>query len=549
LTVENFLSEDGDKQNSQLMPDPSAVTREQKISVIFTREKLFATLAPALNFVLGVAHGVGANLPKLAWLQALALIAALTVCFHFARERRAAIHVMAALSFSLASALTAHDWLATALMSEEALGLALGCCVFAALMMGLALLPAVAMILASALVTQDSSRRLGMFALALTYPLAEMTTAEVVGFASHSLGYAWIETPLAVLLPTIGVYGVSAAVALTCSWFAVALGAAYREGFGFASFPWRGVAVLSCVVIALAVVQWSNHRGDAAAVSTELRARLVQTDQPLHQKFDVRRVHELVDELIRLTADSDAQLIVAPETAIPVAWIQLPEKLRLPLERIASDPQRLFLLGMFDFRDDGGQLNVAAALRHDVGSRPPPRYAKRRLMPIAEYSPPGLAWIADLLALEYDDRVTDDAPETAFEVGGTRLKNTICLDLSYPGEMAATAAITGVIVNQSNFVAFPGPRVRAQFLSIARARALEQRKPVLIASNAGPTTAIAADGRILASLPATGARVLDVSVQPGSGSSLYATFGELLWIAALLLGLALTTLLGARAKT
>ena len=158
-------------------------------------------------------------------------------------------------------------------------------------------------------------------------------------------------------------------------------------------------------------------------------------------------------------------------------------------------------------------------------------------MPVAEFSPPGLAWIADLLALPYDDRVTDDSPKPSFAVAGTRVENTICLDLAYPGDLAATAPITGIIVNQSNFAAFAGERVREQFLTIARARALEHAKPVVIASNSGPTAAIRADGTILARLPSRGAAGLDVNIRPGEGSTVYATFGEIVWLLALAAGI------------
>jgi apolipoprotein N-acyltransferase len=507
------------------------VTRKQNISVISLHEKL----APPIAIVLGVAHGAGANLPNFFWLQALALTISLIICFHFARARRASISVMAALSFSLASALAAHSWLWQTLSSDAALGLALGCCVFAALMAGLAFLPTITIVVASALVTKDSSKRFAPLALALLYPLSEMTTAEFIGFASHSVGYAWVETPLAVVLPTIGVYGAGAVVVGVCAWLASASVTWWSEPVGARRVPWPAIGILSCVVIALSVVHWSNHRNTATTQLPGVRTRLVQTDQPLHQKFDAERVDEMVDELVGLASGGDAQLIVAPETAIPVAWVQLPEALREKLARVVVDPERLFLLGLFDFRDDGGQLNVSAALREKPGSDPPPRYAKRRLMPIAEYSPPGLAWIADLLALAYDDRVTDDAPGPAFEIAGVHLANTICLDLSFPAELSDDAAITGIIVNQSNFVAFEGERVREQFLAIARTRALEQGKPVVMASNSGPTAAIGADGRVLARLPSKGAGVLDVVVAPGAGATIYATLGELAWIALLAL--------------
>jgi apolipoprotein N-acyltransferase len=504
-------------------------------------QEIFFRLVPVLGVVLGVAHGAGANHSKFAWLQALALTLALLVCFFSARARRTGIFVSAALSFALASSVSAHLWLGETLTRDDSLGLALGCCVFAALMIGIAILPAMSIVIASQFFASDSARRFAPLVLALLYPLAEMTAAELVGFGWHAAGYAWVETSLAILLPTIGVYGVGALIVLLCSWLAAMLVGAWIEGPHATRGRWIGAGVLSFVVIAALVLGGPHPSSD---VTTTIRTRLVQTNVPVHQKFDLAALGTRVAEIAKLASGADADLIVAPETAIPVAWLQLPLTLREPLVRVAADGKRLFLVGMFDFRDDGAQLNVASGLRGDPGLNPPPRYSKQRLVPVAEYSPFGLGWIANLLALPYDDRVSDDAPEPSFVVAGARIKNTICLDLAYPGDFAATAPVTGIIVNQSNFSAFAGERVREQFLTIARTRALEQRKPVLIASNAGPTAAIAADGRILARLPATDTAIIDVAIQPGAAATLYATLGEVTWIALLALAILGTAMSG-----
>ena len=486
-----------------------------RTSFMNSREHFFRA-GPLLCVVLGIAHGAGANTPRFAWLQALALVGALLVCFRAARARRSGISAMSALTFAIASATAAHPWLGATLTDDDALGLALGCCVFAALMIGMAILPAASIAVASALVTKDSSRWFAPFALALFYPLSEMATAELVGFGWHATGYAWVETPLAMLLPTIGIYGVGALIVLLCAWLASAIES-------WARMP---ALVLSGVVIALAIVGRPNHLTPVTPVSSEVRTRLVQTDLPMHQKFDSAALGARVSEIVALVGNSDAELIVTPETAIPVAWLQLPQETAPFLEpgrraTVAALPRR-------DVRLPRGRRAAQRVQRTagQPGSLPPPRYAKRRLVPVAEFSPPGLAWIADLLALPYDDRVTDDSPKPSFAVAGTRVENTICLDLAYPGDLADTASITGIIVNQSNFAAFAGERVREQFLTIARARAIEHAKPVVIASNSGPTAAIGADGEILARLPSHGAASLDVSIRPGEGSTPYATYGE-----------------------
>jgi len=81
-------------------------------------------------------------------------------------------------------------------------------------------------------------------------------------------------------------------------------------------------------------------------------------------------------------------------------------------------------------------------------------------------------------------------------------------------------------VNLSNVEFFNDALARAQFLNIARARALEQQVPVLIAANYGPTAYIDAQSVVSQQLPSAAIDALEVTVSMRAGTTPYARYGR-----------------------
>ncbi len=491
-----------------------------------------------MTLVLGAAHGYGANAPQFWWLQLATITLSLAAVFLAARIKLVTISLLSALAFCSADAAVTHAWLLTALANEMTLGWPLATLVFLALVVLLCTLPTVAVVGAAVTFAKTSRERFSPFVFAACAPLAEIATQYVVGFSWSSAGYAALDTPLAKLYEWIGVYGVASLVGLVAAAGATALAhrALERSASSVdARAPLRSVVTMSLVVMVVSVAVFANYWGrrDPAAEGAFLRVRLIQPAVTQLDKFDGTRMRQLARQLAALAQDPSAQLLVAPETALPHSWAALPTDVAGSLLAVVSSSDRVWLIGMFEPDPQLGLLNVSNALRAGSRSAAPQRYAKRRLVPVAEHPTAGLRWLSDALALRYPTRATGDDAHVVFDVGGVGVRTTICLDLAFGGDLSATSAVTGIIVNQSNFAALPGARVRAQFTTIARVRALEQGKPVLLAANDGPTAVIDAHGRVLASLAPGVTGALSHAVQPRAGSTVYAQMGELSWLALL----------------
>jgi apolipoprotein N-acyltransferase len=296
--------------------------------------------------------------------------------------------------------------------------------------------------------------------------------------------------------------------------------------------PWRRIAPMSLVVVAVLAIVAANYIPATAPVRAALRVRLIQPAVTQVKKFDGMQIRALARQLAELARDPAAHLVVAPETALPHTWAALPTDVTDSL--LDAVPEGgLFLVGMFEVDSEHGLLNVANALRANSRTTAPRRYIKQRLVPVAERATAGLRWLSDVLALWYPARATTGEAPVVFDVAGVGVRTTICLDLAFGADLSATGAATSVIVNQSNFAALPGERVRAQFVTIARVRALEQGKPVVLVANDGPTAVIDAQGNVLAALPPGKPAAMSYTINPHRGVTPYAIFGEALWLLAL----------------
>jgi apolipoprotein N-acyltransferase len=254
----------------------------------------------------------------------------------------------------------------------------------------------------------------------------------------------------------------------------------------------------------------------------------MQTAVSAKDKFRASLFGRHLTEVGDFARSHDAQLILTPETAVPTTLRALTPAQEQFLAGGVT-PSRALLFGTFAEDSRGDVFNSAVMLQRAADAPAAVRrtvYIKQHLAPIGEYAPPGFRWIADLLNFPISNlRSTQDTPRN-FAVSGVTIIPSVCQDLLYGDDLRTTTATARLLVNLSNVAFFRNALARAQFLNIARARALEQQVPVLIAANYGPTAFIDAGGVIERVLPADTQGALEVTVHPRAGTTAYARFGN-----------------------
>ncbi|MFO1304263.1 MAG: apolipoprotein N-acyltransferase [Burkholderiales bacterium] len=392
----------------------------------------------------------------------------------------------------------------------------------------LALWPALAgWIAVRAAPTQGLAR---VFAAAGAYVLCEWLRGWVFsGFPWLSMGYAEIlaagPAPFAGYAPVGGVFLVSLAVALC---------AACATGVMLALAGAKPRRAIACVAAALALtaggalllrVEWTQPAGAPVAVSL-LQGNVSQAD-----KFDPAfrpRNYKLYDDLVRT---SKGRIIVLPESAYPQFADEIPGEVFLRHTAVARERNGSILIGLFVAepplaKGEGERIHNSVVT---LGEAPPQLYRKRHLVPFGESIPlkPLAGWfINKVLAIPLADQTPGPPDQLPIDAAGQRLALNICYEDVFGAELIPMARDSTLLVNVTNDAWYGRSVAARQHNQIAAMRALESGRPMLRATNTGITSAIAHDGRTLASLPWFVSGVLEVEIAGRTGRTPYLTWAD-----------------------
>jgi len=345
---------------------------------------------------------------------------------------------------------------------------------------------------------------------------AELLRASVfTGFPWAASGYAHVDGPLARLAPWIGVYGISAAAALVAYMPVLA----DRTGLS-----WRGVWPALALCLAPLAAGMRPGTATSPAPAEMFSVALLQANIPQDEKFQAQTgvrfaLQWYADRLNSATED----LVVAPETAIPLLQTDLPEGYWRSLEDRYRTGQQAALIGLPFGNPEEGFTNSVVALGPQASNY---RYDKHHLVPFGEFVPPGFRWFTRMMQIPLGDFRRGALAQTSFAWRGHRLAPNICFEDVFGEELAARfrdeSQAPTVLVNVSNIAWFGNTVAIDQHLQISRMRAKEFERPMLRATNTGATAIIDRFGRVTHSLPRQTRGVLVGVVEGGSGITPYA---------------------------
>ena len=334
------------------------------------------------------------------------------------------------------------------------------------------------------------------------------------GFPWILIGYSQTTGPIGHLAPFTGVYGLSFLIVLMSALVVVIVLGEQRARL----FAFPLIAVLLLGGVALKGREFSQPVGEPLAV------RLVQGNIPQAMKFSRERLSTALNLYTNMTTEqplSDIDLVVWPETAIPTHYHRVEEW----LEPFADSMDELgvdVLTGVFVREGD----DVYNAVQQLGGQRAV--YRKRHLVPFGEYMP--LRFILDF-AVKYIDIPMSDlskgrGPHVPIELQGTAIGVSICYEDVYGEKMRAVLPASEVLVNVSNDAWFGNSAAPHQHEQKARMRAREFERPLIRVTNTGVSSAIDYRGEILGRIHHDVKGILDVSVQPREGATLYSRTGN-----------------------
>lgn len=312
------------------------------------------------------------------------------------------------------------------------------------------------------------------------------------GFPWGAGGYAHVDGPLAVLARYAGVYGVGAVAAVLAMGIVQWHRRDLRNGrmwalLGVAAALWAGAAATRFCAVNLC-------HTPSQPQPRPLSLQLLQGNIPQDEKFQAGSGVPLALEwYAQALRSADADLVVAPETAIPLLPQQLlPGYLEGLRNRYAQGHQAA-LLGIPLGDASQGYTNSVWGFSPATQSGPY-QYDKHHLVPFGEFIPPFFKWFTAMLNIPLGDFNRGKVNQPSFAWAGQRIAPNICYEDLFGEELGARflrpEQAPTVLVNFSNIGWFGNTVAIDQHLHISRMRALEFERPMVRATNTGATAII-----------------------------------------------------------
>ncbi len=353
-----------------------------------------------------------------------------------------------------------------------------------------------------------------------------------------SAGYAFTDSPLAGFAPIAGVFGISLTVAVMAGALA-----------GFCQAVWKRLKtqmLMTVVVFVLLLslghtcrqVEWTAVQGNP------IHVRLLQGNIAQEAKFNPRQIQTMLDQYTRMITRQSADVIVTPETAVPIYPQNLPSG---------------YLDNLMDFVDrSGSRLAIGIPLADsrtvytnslvvvfpkETNHARLYRYDKHHLVPFGEFVPTGFRWFVNMMRIPLGEFTRGALIQPPFPVKDQRILPNICYEDIFGEEIAARLRdeqtsgkpVASLLLNISNIAWFGDTVALPQHLQISRMRSLETGRPMLRATNTGTTAIIDEHGEVVQQLPPYVQGELSFHVSGTQGMTPYILFGNKLVVAVSLL--------------
>ena len=274
-------------------------------------------------------------------------------------------------------------------------------------------------------------------------------------------------------------------------------------------------------------VKWTEPSNKVISIG------LMQPAISLWSSWDSSQLDKILFQYREDTASLlDNDLVVWPEAAIPRFRHEVPDYLN-SIAKEAANTNTALIIGiptMSDPKDNPSNLhetyyyNSALAVGQGAGI-----YHKQNLVPFGEYVP-FEKWLRGIIKFF-------NLPMSVFSSGGANQQNiivgndvvistSICYEIAYSElvrESAENASLLLTISNDSWFGNTIGPK---QHFQIARMRAIENRKPLIRATNNGISALVNADGKTAAVIPSFYRDTLEGTLEPRTGLTPFGRLGS-----------------------
>lgn len=341
------------------------------------------------------------------------------------------------------------------------------------------------------------------------------------------LGASQYKFPLLIQIANItGVYGVSFLAAMVNAKIAKR------------PLAWRSWILVLCILGA--VIGYGRYEVQKPVAGNKVRIGVVQPNIPLDIKWDSQYTNWMVDKLVAISEKATpCDILIWPETAVPTLTksAEIQKQLGLMTEELGC----ALIVGSQGVDEEKNYYNSAFLISKegDLAGE----YRKIHLVPFGEYVPFGkrLPFLKRLTPIQGGFKAGSNY--TVFSVNGSNLATLICFEDIFPG-LTRRFVLNGanILVNITNDAWFGNSAGPYQHAVLSVFRAVENRTPLVRATNTGLSCFVSPNGEILETIKDSSGNELLVKgyavreIIANSGNTFYTKYGDVFsWGCVLLL--------------
>lgn len=352
------------------------------------------------------------------------------------------------------------------------------------------------------------------------------------GFPFGVIGYTQIaSSPLAAYAPIVGIFGVSLAVSISgVLLLLVCSPPRFMRGLS-QGLALTGLLCLWGGGVLLKSVHWTETKGKPIQVAL-LQGNI---DQPTKwSEATLWATFSLYETMIH---EQTADLIILPETALPLFYKELPSHLIAEWHATLVSKNQALAMGVLHQvatkmpNSPKAFANANAVVTFESRTKLVDFYYKNHLVPFGEFMPlkSVLGGLHDKMAIPFADLHQGKANQAPLSLAGQKLAFNICYEDGFGDELRLSARDSTIMANVSNLAWFGRNSIAMdQHLQQSQARALENGRPLVRATNTGVTAFVLPNGEIQSQLPTDVQGVLVGEVQGMKGTTPYQRWGDTL---------------------
>ncbi len=340
-------------------------------------------------------------------------------------------------------------------------------------------------------------------------------------FPMFNLAFAFVDTPIAGYASMLGTLGISAAI----------LGLSITIVILFTHYRLWALSSGTLIVITgylLGSIEYTKPY-EAPINVAMLQGNVTQLTRP--EPEDIANQIITYFKLIKQAEQKkSADLIITPESALPIPFDMIPEK----SQALFKLEKSTLLITTMWFSDKSNLQKLdpgtISSRMYAPFSADEWFYEKVHLMPFAERIPVGFNRLVEYLKLPFYTMKQGSEKQKPFEIKKLLIAPFICFDGLFFHQERTRAAEAHVLLNTSNLAWYGNTNLLTFQKNVAKLGAITAQKPMLVVSNTGITLSIAQDGEMRGQIEKYTSGILNTRVQGMVGSTPYTYWGDWLVI-------------------